>query len=435
MDRLSAELVHVVCSHLETNDIYNFRLTCRAYGDVGACYSHRRLKFHFHHDDFQMLELLSRHPIISKNVVSLVYFTNRLELKSDGRKKDRVDLILDYEKRTHRLNTRETHAPPSATEELNEMFQEYEKIADRQIEMIQLDEDCRMLQGIVSRLGNLQEIEVRYRDRPRQGQAGNNMGPFKKIKRLNQRFTRSKPTGCRELRSLLSSLPGSTIMLRSLACENLDWTFFSEGLGTGLHAMPSLQNLTMVELSLNASTELAGRPDGASEPASKHLFGTGVVGRFLSSLDKLRDLRITLGCYAGRIPKPACLPDIITPGHHWSHLESLSLGGLECEGQDLLGVLGAHKETLRSLCICSIELTSRSWFELLPAIQEVLCLDTACICGELIDGLYEGLAWHGGYPDEGPSWVTGLGHAMNEYLVSGGTMPLSEHNASPRDGW
>ncbi|KAI0133372.1 hypothetical protein F4776DRAFT_132516 [Hypoxylon sp. NC0597] len=435
MDIMVPEILCIICSFLNIDDVRRFRLCCRAFADAAACFVHREIVFYLHHDDFEMLRRISLHPIASRNVRSLVYIGHTLGQPKQSMEEFRRSYasIRDVEEITAR-HMKEPVPPQKTEEELIEHYKNYEATLDQEERIIRNDEDFSLLKEVISRFTSLQEITLSCDFWFRRGSVKT---PFQDC--LVKPGDELQPVGCRQLDSLLSAIFETEIKLKKLTAGELNWRFFQKPPAELRRAIPFYSNLTCLELCIETGMEEIEEPGmreiktGTEIPQCRRLLETGLLRDFIKSLTQLQTLYIVFDFHSDEHGYAAKLENIMEPKHRWEYLDSLTLGNISCERHDLLSMLKRHKSTLKELCLRDIQLRSTSWQVLLPKIRRTMDLDDACICGELY-GQEETAPFYEEYWDLGvPEAIDDpLRADVSDYLVNNNIRrcPLTTYNNS-----
>ncbi|KAI6091725.1 hypothetical protein F4821DRAFT_225444 [Hypoxylon rubiginosum] len=372
MDKIMIpEILGIICSFLDIKSVRRFRLCCKAFAHVGACYAYRNVVFFLHHGDLDMLNRISLDPIASKNVRSLVYMNYTLGRRKMGREDFRqcYSTMRHFEKFLARQRGL-APAPPMDHNDLSKLYEEYEATLEQQEKILQANTDFSRIREAVSRFPALQEITM---SSDSWFWSGKNT-PFKSSLGLAAGLL--EPMGCRHLDSLLAAVSEADIKLKKLSAGILSWQFFQKPLAKLGQSLSLMTDLTSLQLTIETTDDTE---------QCKQLLGTGLLRGFLKTLTKLQTLHIVFTCdseydldlYAPR------LDDIIDRAHRWDDLDSLTLGYVTCERQELMSILKRHKNTLRELCLQDIFFRTTSWLTFLPKVRRTMDLDHACLCGEL----------------------------------------------------
>ncbi|KAI8964805.1 hypothetical protein F5Y11DRAFT_70953 [Daldinia sp. FL1419] len=420
MDVMIPEILCLICSYLDIEDIRRFRLCCRAFADAGACFAFREVVFYLHPQDFDMLRRISLHPIASKNVRSLVYIGHTLESpkKSLDGFREYYTSIRHAEKIMAQYKN-ETPPPRLGNQQLLKLYENYETAIDEQEKILSNDEDIAFLKEVIPRLSSLQDVTM---SSDNWFWRGPNKTPFEGC--LIKPGDELTPIGCRQLDSLLSAVFEANIKLRRLTAGAFSWRFFEKPAAELRSALSFYSNLTCLELCIDTGEEgmdsnvVEDLLVGTEVPQCRSLMETGLLRDFIKSLHHLQTLYVVFNWHSEQHGYAARLEDIMEPKHKWDHLDSLTLGNITCERHDLMSMLRRHKGTLKELCLRDIKLRSTSWQVLLPKIRKTMDLDDACICGELYgqeeDSPYAEF-WDLLLPD---SFDDSLREDVNDYLVN-----------------
>ncbi|KAI1409995.1 hypothetical protein F5Y13DRAFT_202626 [Hypoxylon sp. FL1857] len=435
MDIVIPEILCIICSFLDIDDVRRFRLCCRAFADAGACFVHREIIFYLHQDDFDMLRRISLHPIASRNVHSLVYIGHTLgpPKKSPGEFFDDYNTIQTAE--TIRAQRMGEQIPLRKTKgKLMELYKGYETTIQQEERLARNNEDFSCLKEVISRFKSLQEITLSCEF---WFWGGSTKTPYDDC--LASPGANIKPMGCRQLDSLLSAVFETDIKLKRLTAGTFNWQFFQKPPAELRRAISSFSDLTCLELCIGTGMDEYAVSDagdvetGTEIPRCRRLLRTGLLRDFLKSLTQLRTLYVVFDWHSEEHGYAARLEHIMEPNYRWKHLENLTLGNITCERRDLMSMLKRHKGTLSELCLRDIRLRSTSWLLLLPRIRRILNLDLACICGELY-GQEETTPYYDEYWDLAvPEAIDDpLRAEVNEYLVDKNIKhcPLNMYNSS-----
>ncbi|KAJ2988450.1 hypothetical protein NUW58_g3970 [Xylaria curta] len=355
MDRVPSEIIYLVCSLLDVDDILNFRLVNKLFADIGATYMLPEVTFHMHQEEFDRLEAISLHPLFSKHVSSLTYFAETLDSPKVAW---REFLMAEYRK--------------------------YGDAVDEQDKLMAADKDLALLQKVLPRFPKLEALtmsasnlfyEGRYRTQRRK--------PFADL--LGSGYMSGiHPEGKRPLDALLVANVRAQCALKTLRAGSLHWRFFKRSEKELTRMFKPLANLTFIELSINVDPADERIHEGNSLRKCQRVLAKGAIRKILKSMPHLQCLYVEiLNLECDEQEKGATLRDIIEPGFRWSNLTELVLGGIAGNRIELMNALVLHKGTLRKLCLRDVTLASTSWRKLLPAIRKTLRLEHACICGDI----------------------------------------------------
>ncbi|XXG96352.1 Subunit of heteropentameric Replication factor C (RF-C) [Hypoxylon texense] len=401
MSILIPEILGIICSFLDIKDVRRFRLCCKAFADVGACFVHRNIVFFLHHGDFEMLQRISLDPVASKNVRSLVY-SNQV-LVTPKLTWERFRSSYATLRHLEKCMGRYRNIPPTpliGVWQLLKLYEDYEITIDQQEKIMQANADFSHIREAISRFPALQEVTVSSGGWFWDGKKT----PFDSCLGLGVNLL--EPVGCRHLDALLAALFEADIKLKKLTAGVLSWHFFQKPRAQLGQALSLLTDLTCLELMIDTT---------GNTSQCQQLLDTGLLRGFIKSLTKLQTLHVVftwdLNYDKRYLPR---LEDIIDPKYRWDDLDSLTLGNVSCERQELMSVLKRHKNTLRELCLQDIHLRSTSWLVLLPKVRRTMDLDHACMCGVLY-GMTEPLGYEEYFDLEEQRF---LRDDLNDYLVN-----------------
>lgn len=378
MDKIPPEIIYVVCSLLNVDDILNFRLVNKLFSDVGAAYMLPEVTFYMHQDELDRLEAISLHPVFSKHVSSLTYFAETV----DSPKVTWREFLRDHKRKTRWNNrVRKLNLTPS---QLIAEYKRYCDAVDEQEKLLETKEDLDLLKKVLPRFPKLEALtmsagnlfyEGRYRTQREK--------PFADFL-WNDYMSDIHPEGKRPLQALLMANAHAPCALTTLRAGTLHWRFFKRSERELTRMFRPLTNLTSIELSITVDPADERIHEGNSLRKCQRVLAKGSIRNILKSMPKLQCLCIEiLNLECDEQEKGAWLRDIIEPGFHWSNLKELVLGGIVANRMELMNVLVRHKDTLRRLCLRDVALASTSWRKFLPDIRNRLRLEEACICGDI----------------------------------------------------
>ncbi|KAH8678335.1 hypothetical protein BX600DRAFT_148728 [Xylariales sp. PMI_506] len=431
MDRAlaTAEILHIICSYLKLEDQRRFRLCCRAFAAVGACYAFRKVIFYLHQRDFDMLRSLSLNENAANNVHTLVYVGSVLsEAKvafsefEDVYKKARA-----VDKAMARLLPKSLRPPQGAAVRPEMLYQWYESQIERQKVILKQGLDFEFIREAVARFPALRSVIMSTGELYHVG----NRTPFDGCVATIGDYI--EPVGCRHLDALLSAVAGTGIRLQSLQAGLFSWKFFQKDSATLSRALAPCRDLTSLELSFNTGVDedTAHSAEATAEIAAcRAVMRSGLVREFVASLANLETLSLDLAWYHGTHGFRVSLDDLIIPRHRWENLENLSLRNIITDRQELMSVFKKHRDTLKSLELEDIRLRKTSWLILLPQIRKTLDLEGAFLCGELYgrgEEVTEDELFDLGTPESDPN---PLRDAIADYLIDGGRFPMTDADNS-----
>ncbi|KAI1495446.1 hypothetical protein F5X99DRAFT_403564 [Biscogniauxia marginata] len=396
MDKISPEILHIVCTFLSIDDLLNFRLVARSFADIGAAYMLPEVTFYMHGEELDRLRAISLHPIFSRNVYSLTYFAQAL----DCPKVSLREFLRDH-KREMKWNSKLQKLNLSRAQLLVE-YRKYEDAAEKQNTIMNAHIDVAVLKEVLPRFPNLQHMcmstsnlfyEGRYRKR--------RIKPLQNIMRGDNIYSLT-PEGVRPLEALLYANADAQCGLQSLRAGSLHWRFFKRSAAELARMFRPLSNLSAIDLVINVEPADERIHEHDSLARCRRVLAKGALRNIFKSMPHLHSLSVEIiSIEAEDLDKGAALEHLIEPRFHWPNLRELVIGGIECDREELMDVLERHKHTLHRLCLRDVYLKSTSWKRLLPDIRKKLFLVEACICGDLY-----GRSEDGEEPND-PSYATG----------------------------
>ncbi|KAJ8110416.1 hypothetical protein ONZ43_g5874 [Nemania bipapillata] len=392
MDKIPPEIVYIICSQLGNDDIRNFRLVNKLFAEVGAAYMLPHVSFYMRQKELDRLEAISLHPIFSKHVISLTYYPETVA----SPKFTLCEFLRDHQKRMRWNGT--LRASPR---QLLAQYKQYTDIVDEQGKLIKKQKDTSVLKAVLPRFPKLEAVVMstgQWRFDP--GLCVRRKSPFPEFPGhgyMNDSF----PEGKRQLDALLMANAHSPCAFTSLRAGTLHWRFFKRTERELRLMFQPLAGLTSIDLSIGIEPPIRIR-EANSHRKCQRLLARGVIRNILKNLLQLQSLRIEIENPEEKEDgKGAALRDIIEPGFRWPNLKDVTLCGIESNRAELMSVFMLHRDTLRRLCLRDIDLISTSWRKLLPDIRKNLCLEDACICGQIYgqtedeDEMQEGWEWDG----------------------------------------
>ncbi|KAK3320271.1 hypothetical protein B0T19DRAFT_284927 [Cercophora scortea] len=395
---LPRELIHQICEALDLKDVRQFRLTCRQLAAIGACHALPTVIFFFHRDDFAALRAIANHPVYPKYVKTLIYDAEVLEDTRMTYKNYVEDTREFASMRSHAHRARRAAATvPEA--ELKAKYKAYKLAHAAQKEILETSEDFQVLHEVVAKFPNLDDILMSVDFEFRKPEEDYNpelelRGPFDKLGCATiPGFPKAE--GVRHLSALLAAVQAAGRMkkLKSIRAGSLHYSFFNHSLSAGSPiridgGVDIFQNLTRFELSIHCHSEFVdeNRPhDEDNNPLDdddtdhvdecRRVMRTGVIRKLLRKMPNLEVLSILFSEHdfdGDEAIFPASFSEIIPADQVWPNLETLRLGSIETDREELVAFLVRHKESLMSLSLQDIRLIETSWLKLLPQLKKEL---------------------------------------------------------------
>ncbi|KAK4443338.1 hypothetical protein QBC34DRAFT_443484 [Podospora aff. communis PSN243] len=325
---LPVELLRSIMAHFEPKELHPLRLTCRRLSIVASSHTMATLAFCLCKPDFDTLQRITSRPELAEHVTSLLYFAEMLSSKR-----------YDLEAYAHAVRSW-----PFTDAELRDHFATYERLFEAQQEMLSQDTDFRVLEQLIPRLHNLEEITVTSRPgwsgtwEP-DGETYDWYGwPLRDDWPLRRNMIEHTAivSGCgveqgdgpsRHLRALLRG---------ALAPWDYNYeAYYAEGSGM-------MDRYTLA-------------PHVTDGSICRTTMKQGVLRTALLSMPNLTTLRlIILGCIESYklingTCNPPSLEDMIAPEQVWPKLQFLTLEGMYAKQEQLAGIVLAAKTSLVKL--------------------------------------------------------------------------------------
>ncbi|ROW02402.1 hypothetical protein VMCG_06072 [Cytospora schulzeri] len=458
------ELIHLICSFLDVQDVRIFRLVCKTLGAVATSHVLSELVVFRYYRDLEMLRHFADHPDYSQHVRSLVYVCDVLNMlkgqplsfKKFAYEKEQGDYIRwvkDPE------NDKIMRAPPNPSlgglrppppqnseESSSEAYKRYSHAYAQQSHVLAEELDVTLLRDIVPKFLNLKSITVTSVDYSYRGEE-------RKLP-SDDLFVSAKqclePPGNHQTNALLLPLMGlKTIQLRSLKLEGLRLPFLEQLQDPSrVDEMIDLcRNLTTFEIHLDVGGDFGINPfeDDARIPMAECRATVQKSGlrRLLGSMAHLEVLNV--GFYPDRVNgnHPAALDDIIPEGMCWKNLRQFTFGLIGATMQDMVDFIRRHGGTLTYFCLHDLRLIQSSWLvflEELHVLVETMSLNNMLISGTVYGQGEHGSEGEGGAPggpfvgdrecwELGASRSSGPARKIRDYILGdSGNHPLNPYS-------
>lgn len=440
MDRLPVELITIICSFLDPNDVGHLRSASKFYANVGRPFMFRHLHFAFTRNSFERLHAISSDPALAPYVISLYYEADTLPFYEN----------FEHWQQVFDKGFVNPPSPESGSERTVRAYRrDFKKLrttayrkhiyySKQQDAMRAQSYHSRKIVDAISRLSNLQEIVLSL-----EHWAG---GPSKAMKNayfgsLIMPFGHNSgadPHGVPQLLSLLQGSARAQMKLKRLSGGIIDWKFFKQSDGVFKDVQKAVQNLQELKLEFStipgmeevddAVIECLNFIDGDHNLELRVLeclryLKDGRVKKFLVAAPKLKllDLRFDSNLPTWIRHFPVCLGHVVGK-HKWKFLADVTLSRLGCRAGDLERFCATHAMTLRRLVMDQISMDKGSWAFTLWRMRRVLHLNEVKIYGHLRaygspreDWTFAEMESEGG---------TTMGRVIQEYLLQGGNGPV-----------
>lgn len=462
MDRLSVELIHIICSSLQTTDVGQLRCTSKFYASVGRPHMFRHLHLMFTPESFKRLHKISSDPTLAPYVKSLFYEADTLPVYrsySDWQQ-NLIDPAISSSLRsmhqpgpdstgcTFRAIGRELekierlprHSYSPA--QLSTAYRKYRKYSKQQVAMRRGSHHARQITKAMARLPNLEYIRVSLEGWARRSHKFENVYRDSYVYPSYTSTSRVR-LGVPQVLSLLRGSAQTETKLKQFCAGVVDWTFFSQSDEVFADLQKGVRNLQDLSMQFATTWKLPciqfpttrmlpyrylgyGEALYASEiDACADYLRNGRLREFLAAAPNLRKLSLKFDW--SDLTCPADLRDVVGMGK-WEFLANVTLSSFDSRAEDLWRFCERHTKTLRRLVLDNIKLLEGSWAPTFQEMRRLLHLEQVNIRGDLEAFEFEEL-WSFSFlwaPDE-----TTMTRAVQEYLLQGGDGPLldlSEYN-------
>ncbi|KAI0009643.1 hypothetical protein F4779DRAFT_640373 [Xylariaceae sp. FL0662B] len=376
MDQLPAEILHKICRLIHTNDIANFRLTCKRFSEIGAEYLFPEVFMCMAQRHFNNLTELSRQPHLAKGVKSLEYtpFTFAAPAHSLAEFEQANNILLPFV------------SPIGTYDKYVEFVEEHQTIQTTRVDystFLDTLSHFPKLKHVALFLDNASFHHVysgKYSDRVQQ---------YRYSVQLLARSSR------KHLDTFLRAVSETGLKLQSLHVDNIEWRFFEHNDEASVkNLFAPLLDLQHLRLYIDQDCpDFWENWQDMDYHACRTLMRTGVIRKSIQSLKQLHSLSVEFSFWDHDDMDPqrtARLLDIVPARFTWPFLKTLRLRHIDTDRHELMEVLLQYQDTLRELYLEDIFLRTTSWVLLLPDIRRALYLTDPCVCG-ITEGYEEGV--------------------------------------------
>ena len=437
------------------HDIPHLRLVCKRFADIGCYYLLSEVQIFLKSSQFERLQQISEHPIMSKTIDTLFYEADTLT--THGSMQDwRKTVVLptwfgtlppESHTPSLRCSPREAraynrslfkalHGPQTlAMENLFQVaYDIYTGYLADQESIRQQDFNLEVLKNALMKMPNIKIIE--FSTECALGRSTRMAEAFKQGLSMPYADLQSEEgCGVGQLRSLLVAAEAAGLKFETLAAGNVDWRFFKESSKQNQEVLRKMQRsvhaLKTLKLYITTSGE---NEDGLSwdhfhpiiPECAQYLHETSHLRDFITATPDLERLDINFDCDDPFPPTTLC--DSVGT-FTWHSLRVASFSYISADEDCLAQFFVRHASTLRKLRLETILLNTGSWLPLLRRARKTLKLEQACICGRLSSDNPKEDLWL-----DMPAGLNGGNKAviqvvLEEYLLKGGEGPLLDLGA------
>ena len=445
MDRLSVELIRIVCSFLDVYDVGNLRRASKFYANVGRPFMYRFLYLLFTPDSFERLLATSSNPEMAPHVTYLCYEADTLPAYEEM---DDWEHNLSDPGVFSNLELMDPASSDSSSECADRAYERelspltelksprYHKFLNYRKQQDAMREDDYYAGKIVdamSRLPNLETIIFsleHWAGLP--SQAIKNAYSDSLVVPYGHNSWKD-PRGVPQMLSLLQGSAHNQIKLKVLHGGVMDWKFFKQSDEVFKDLQKAVRNVQELKLEFSTSPGMEEARDllrnfhyeGRDEleleirECAKYL-KNGRLQEFLAAAPNLEilDLRFDSAIPSSIRGYPADLSYVVGM-QKWEFLADVTLSFFSSRAEDLVGFCEIHAGTMQRLAISKIILVEGSWLSTFQKMRRLLHLKEVRIRGRL-EAFNE--CWTFAMMET--RGETTMSRVVQEYLLQGGDGPL-----------
>ena len=431
IDKLPAELVHMICVYLKPTELANLRLVSRLAAPISLQYMVSEAHLILAQDSFAQLKALAEHPIASKYVTSFFFEADKLRLLP-RQHWDQIVAGPEYIAQVDELRMR-GHPCHHATERSLRTFKRdlsklsstpRHRYTEQQMENafetysnfthFQQDSQQRAIQEkevaeAMKHFSHLKEISMatHFCTRPWTSKMRKTFESAfcTYYETDDQPDTKSEPLGVQQMRSLLLGAHHAGLKIETLHCGLVSWRILKQDAEIFAHMKNSISNVKNLRLEFSTGNTEYDDPwtDLEIEQCTTHL-ETGRLKDFITAAPNLEILHVG---FEFNEPIWATYLKYTVGEHHWPSLKIVKLKMIGTTEDDLVSFCSRHASTLKALNLTSIGLIEGDWFSAFNRMRKTLTLDTMVVEGRL-EGLGEALDFELGSEEYCPELKEGI---------------------------
>lgn len=446
MDRLSVELIRIICSFLIPSDVGRLRRASRFYANVGRPFMFQQLHLVFTPDSFERLRAISSDPTLAPHITSLFYEADTLPVCEEmehwqsflGDSAGLLGLEFIYPPSPDNSSERARRAYRREVDQLENLkstrYQKFLKYLDQQDAMRKDSYHAGKIADAMFHLPNLEAIILSF-EYWAGGASKAARNPYSDSLVVPYGHnSRTEPRGVPQMLSLLQGSADTQIKLKTLCGGVIDWKFFKQSDEVFKDLQKAVRNVRELELEFSTSPgieeaeDLIRNSDG-DELESEILECAGYLknGRLKELLAAAPNLKRLDLRFDSTIPSwiQGCPVDLryVLGKHKWGCLADVTLSFLGSRAEDLVDFCETHAFTLQRLVMHRISLVEGSWSSTFQQMRLLLHLKQV-----RVRGLFEAFDECWNFAKMGSSVETELGRVVQEYLLEGGDGPLLDLN-------
>ena len=399
MEKLPAEVLLVICGHLNQPSLFSIRLCHHTLAEVGAHYifKHGILKFHSAPESYERLRGVADNPVFAEQIRKLIFEASRIEVLSTVEafkhhltKRPHAHYHANYHptqrpnspakdssERAHRLYRRNLRKWRNGDNdiltksELTKMQEAYQEKFDAQEKVADGGKERSMLREVIGKLPKLEELALENSARC----------PHVLSKQFLERF----PPGffppldhdtmhsVKQVQFMLLPIYTKSLKLNSLRITAASPRLFS---ANSIRPLLSRCFSTLKELRLNLRLEDVDAED-VHFIGQKDLYKSIKSGKLLEHLiaaPLLEHLAISFDDYHV-YEGPCASLDKVLGDHVWPQLKRLELTHVDGTAEQFFDTF-KRQPRLKHISLGLIELTSGSWAKLLHDMRHQLTLNS-----------------------------------------------------------
>ena len=376
IDKLPAEIIHMICVYLRPTELASLRLVSRLVGPISLQYMVPEVHLVLAKDSFEQLKAIAAHPIASKYVTSFFFEADRFSEWSRGRW-EYFAIIPEYVAQLEELGMQGQSCQYASDGSLwisGRGFSKLKSISrhhstekqtacayEKYVELLrfqQMHPDVMDMAEAMKHFPHLNELKITISD------CGQN-----RTLRLRKLFqpaltnsyetsatpsTRLEPLGLQQMRSLLLGAYSAGLKVEALQCGLVDWRTLDQSDWTFARMRDSVSNVRNLRLDFDTG----GYVDYGSpwwSPSCPQVLERR-LGDFVTAASKLEHLHIS---FQSDHPEwPARLENMVGE-HHWPSLKSINLKLMGTTEDELVSFCSRHASTLKSVHLTNIGILKR----------------------------------------------------------------------------
>ena len=411
IDKLPAELVHLICAYLKPTELASLRQVSRIAAPISLQYMVPEVHLILAKDSFEQLQALAAHPIASKYVTSFFFEADKLSAlprstwesyvlgpqfvaqAEDLRRRDRP--CHPTSERSLRVYHRERNKLMFDTprhhyteEELDDAFMKYSEILHFQQNRREACAQARKIAEAMKQFPHLRKIVLSNDDSIRQStlklRETLNEPSFCHVHEAdNPRDNPSEPIGLQQMRSLLLGAHHAGLTIEDLHCGAVSWRILQQDAKTFAKMMNSVSNVKNLKLEFTTGVDSVAEWDPRNKLDIEKCYSYLKKGRLRDLVTAAPNLEhLKLGFQYSEPVWPTHLNHIFG-SHHWPNLQTVRLKSIGTSEDHLVDFCALHASSLKTLQLHTVGLLEGSWIPVFSRMRKVLALEVMLVTGWL----------------------------------------------------